>query len=739
MSATKQKGITTMQTYQHQPSASALRFDFAKGIAYDNVYPSLSRIANEFMTIRPFAIDANGKPLNKANAIDALYHPNTKMSGADFREALAVTALTHRKAYILVWHWEGNTAVPGGQITDGNIAGFTFIEDAIIKVDQSNFKTYQVYKNGVPSETYTQDEVIEISAALDPYNLDAGYSPTQSAKKWANIDDFIASYEAGHFENGAKPAGIFTITAPTVDAFNDAVDRIQAKHRGAGNNNNPLYVHNPVNPDTGVALGTTVEWTPFTEANNTLALGEIFSQANDKIDSAFGVPASIRGVNDNNTYASVKVDERIFIRYTVRPFATKIWAKFTHELNRITGGLGYAISFDIEEPSVADEEKADAERKATELAIIEKATTLGYSLDSIVEAFDLSNSYKLLKLGEPTNATIINDKPEVDEDAEVQDAPDEKAKEIPTHCTCNHDHSHDHKEKATAGLKAISGVLSDYIDTIIDKTIEANRTDSAKAIETEEIDDETYEEYQIAQPTEESNTALRLAILAVLFAQIRKSGQKTLKKEIAPAIDLAALIASMEASGTPVPEALKSYIMSDKLTQNYESRISDLALSFTNQILDNAREAVAEASASAIIKAGEQGLSRAETIREIRKESELAMRQLPERTKYIVNRIADTEEHRAYEAGRTDAIDWVISTTQYDAYKIWKIRDESACEFCKSMDGTKVKFSEAFVPIGDTIEGTDGGTLLNDYEQMDTPQAHAYCRCDYKIEWVKAG
>ena len=47
----------------------------------------------------------------------------------------------------------------------------------------------------------------------------------------------------------------------------------------------------------------------------------------------------------------------------------------------------------------------------------------GYSIDSIVDAFELSKGYKLPKLGE-TAGEIVNDKPEVDEGNEVSGAPD---------------------------------------------------------------------------------------------------------------------------------------------------------------------------------------------------------------------------------------------------------------------------------------------------------------------------
>src|SRR5690606_19615647 len=99
------------------------------------------------------------------------------------------------------------------------------------------------------------------------------------------------------------------------------------------------------------------------------------------------------------------------------------WTQFNHELNRITGGTGIAIAFNYEIPQVSDEEKVEADKKAVEASIISRMVAEGYSLDSVIDAFQLSNAYKLLKRG--NNPPVIeNDKPDVDEGNEVIDSPD---------------------------------------------------------------------------------------------------------------------------------------------------------------------------------------------------------------------------------------------------------------------------------------------------------------------------
>src|SRR5690606_9157625 len=108
-----------------------------------------------------------------------------------------------------------------------------------------------------------------------------------------------------------------------------------------------------------------------------------------------------------------------FLERAVDPLALSIYTQITHELNRITGGLGVAITYKLEIPTIADEEKVEAERKNIEVSALTKLLDKGYSLDSAVDALQLSNSYKLLKEGSANTATIDNDKPDVDDGNEV--------------------------------------------------------------------------------------------------------------------------------------------------------------------------------------------------------------------------------------------------------------------------------------------------------------------------------
>src|SRR5690606_20818277 len=385
---------------------------------YASAYPSIRAIANEYMTVLPKAIDGNGAPV-KSNILDALYHPNQLDSVVSFNEKIATSTLVLPKTYLLVWRNERGEARPGAPFgfKGRDIAGFTFLENP--GVSRRDGKTYY----NVGSQWFTEDEVIVLDGGVDPHNLYGGYSPTEAACRWITLDDYIADFQKGFFENNAIPAGMFKISAATPTEFEDIVTNLKRRHKGAGNNNNVTYSHAPVDPATGKVAEAKIEWIPFQQSNKDIDFKSLFEQANHRIDQAYGVPAIVKGIDDAATYANAQVAEAGFAKRAVLPLLTRNYAQLTHELNRITGGMGIAITFDYEIPAVADYGKVVAETYVIHANLLNRLEQNGYSLDSIVDAFDLPKRLKLLKKGEQA-PVIENDKPQVDEGGEVTKSPD---------------------------------------------------------------------------------------------------------------------------------------------------------------------------------------------------------------------------------------------------------------------------------------------------------------------------
>lgn len=60
--------------------------------------------------------------------------------------------------------------------------------------------------------------------------------------------------------------------------------------------------------------------------------------------------------------------------------------------------------------------------------------------------------------------------------------------------------------------------------------------------------------------------------------------------------------------------------------------------------------------------------------------------------------------------------------------KEW-IANPGACQFCQALDGTIVRLGATFVEKDGSIEGDEGGTYKNTYEDVKHPPVHPDCRC----------
>jgi len=675
-SQTKSKSLATDLADQSllgwRPAGSTLRH--YESNQYENGYASIQAIVKRFWNVIPYAIDENGKPLENQNIINVLARPNRDMSGVDFREALAVMTLVHDRVYIRVHH-------RGTRLTEQSVEGFTFLEGVTeLKIDGKI-----TYRAG--TESYTTDEVIVIKN-VNPYDLSSGFSAARAATRWTRLDDYIADYQSGFFENGAVPAGQFVITAPTATEYKDIVRNLQAKHRGAGKNNNVTYTYAPIDPVSGKPGQAAITWVPFNNTNKDLDLKNLFEQVNKKIDSTYGVPSSIRGVNDNNTYASVRVDETIFIDQVVRPFATKIWTRFTHELNRMTSGLGYAVTFEIDTPHIAEEEKLEAERKQVEMTLLTTMLDRGFTLGSIVDSFELSTAYKTLK-ADPNfvapsapvaPAIIANDKPEVDNGDEVEDAP--------------------------AGSKAVTmtKVMSETERTTYEERIgTAVRQFMSDHIEATIKELDVVESKAIGLVSNDMNLAFATSLYDVIIPAMISKGIISQQQGIA----------LLAAQGAAVGQ-LDPFTLSAEQSALYRQYLKSVAGSYNDDTANSIR---------ATLKAAQEGDLSAYEIKS-------RLRGIINTDEYRVRRLAITETNRIGGKASVYAMENIQNQTGVRISKVWQTSDGSSpCEYCAGLQGKEVAVEGNFAKQGDSIQGNAGGILVNSFVDMDTADAHPHCKC----------
>lgn len=604
--------------------------------AYDNLFPDVSRIAEQIATILPYAVDGKGERLvEQPQAVKALYNPNREMSGIQFFETLATLVLVHPVVYIYV-HKNGEAT---REAPDKNIYGYTFLEGISPRRYEDGTVEYRLKGRVISSE-----EVIAISLNVNPYSVIDGYSPAVAAKKWASLDDYIVAWQSGTFKNNAIPAGEFIITARDADEFNAIADEMERRHKGAGRNNNVSYVHRPTSSIDGKPLPAQIEWVPFAQSPKELSLDSVFNQANKKTAMAFGVPEEIKGFVQNSNYASVATAERIFDKYTVLPKVTKIWAQFTHELNRITGGLGYAITFDYEPAQFADENKVYAETTRIQLETLRSALDAGFDLDSIVTALELPEGFKKLVGGNNGDSEQV---------LEAEEETTSEASQVETAVKV----VEKSKQKTVASDDELEMLLEEYNEEQINAAIEGRAFDIEKNAK---------------------RVAKDLLPIIVAGAVLYALGRE---KEIET---------EANAKGYPI-ENLTTYEPSEAFRDTYLNYLSEVMLSYSQDTAD------------AIKRTMERGYEDELTQAEINAN----LRELLPGEFWRVRRLQRTESHRSEQMASLDMARRASDELGIkEMTKTWHLNPASInhCPLCEQLDGTTLPLGNSFEEFADANE-----------------------------------
>lgn len=663
-------------------------FDHYSSDRYATAYPNIRAIAGDYMQVRPFAIDSNGKPV-KHQIVDALYHPNQLDSSVAFAEKVAVSTLSHRKTYILVWRREGAEAKPGGNFRTDTIAGFTFLEFPSVR--REGGKT--VY--GVGSQQYSEDEVIVLPGGVDPSNLYSGYSPSEAARRWATLDDYIADFQSGFFENGGVPAGQFIITAPSVKDFNDMADRLEARHMGAGNNNRVTYTHRPIDLKSGKPVDAQIEWVPFSQPNKDIDFEHLFEQTNRRLDTAFGVSQIIKGVDSEAKYSNAQVAEKNFAKRVVYPLLLRNYTQLNHELNRITGGTGISITFKYDIPTVADEEKVEAETHSINVSTLIALEAAGYNLDSVVDALNLPTSYKLLKKGEQSTV-IDNDKPDVDEGDEVEKSPDPRKANDPLMGAAKRKNPKAQAEQPEMTPEECEELLysaaQGYMQWQIDRAIEQSRKGAEDTVDEEEQREDSFVDELL----------LIIVALMIVRGAIHMDEGRQMLADAGQSVD-----------------GLTAFVLAVETQQAYRHYLTNVARSYGQK------------TGSAIRKVLDHGAAHGWSQAELEKN----LKDIADIDDWRIRRLARTETARADAVSSVEALKQAQAQAGVLIEKTLESGSGNPCEFCRSLIGKWVPVDQALIPLNGIVVGADGGIFINDFAENVgyDPHPNGHCHPKYRV------
>lgn len=648
---------------------------------YDNIFPYVNAIAQRFSTVIPYAVTPDGHRLNPApTALNALYAPNDTYSCLEFLKLIASGMLTQSHVDILIWTTEG----PGGNITPDNIAGYTILpaNSRVYNDTRSDWYHHVTMDlgNGPRPYEFTRNETISLSYSRHPNDPTRGISPAMTIKKWANVDDMIADYERGFFGNNAVPAGMLGIVSENAEDFQRNRARLEETFRGAGNNNGIVYNMVPVDPTTHKPSQTSkLVWVPFQNPNDTLDLQTVSNVVNNRLANALAVPDIIRGIDNGQTYANAEMAERAFIENTLKPLCMTVWDKWQFELDRITGGLGYGITFDLDLPAQTEVEKAQAETQQIRVNNLIQLVNMGATVESAVEALGLPDTYKRLNLHK-TNTT---QNPTLPSKRNITKAT-KKTDEMTT----------EHQ---------ILPATRTYVDRIIRLT---KHSQNGLKDDLETIN------RQWANDVEDT-------LITHLTEYARKTGMKleqilTTWAELHPETPLAVDIQSY--TTTDWQKLYDWTTLPDNIKTAYETHLQEIAHTTSQTITNKTLELLNKANTE-----------------------QWNAHQLQNELTHLSNDhaelIARCETVQSQRLGSLYSARNLSETLGVKLQKVWRTTgDGNTCDFCKHMEGTTMPLDSAYMSK-DAVININGHTYTNSFETMNTPNGHPRCRCyeDYEV------
>lgn len=639
---------------------------------YENLFAQVQPLINEMKVVVPYGVTDRGAKLNdnRTPELAWLRNPNDDMGWAEFADLMFSTWLTEDELDIHVWRDKRD-----------NIIGYTIIPPQCrIYLGYGRWEWQVMTTDGM--EVLDENDVMRLRFSRSPRDPQRGISPASAVRVWAQIDDLIAQYQRAYFENGAIPATITFITASTYEKYDKTRKELEHKLKGAHNRNKTVYAWRQFDNDTGQSVDQ-VEVKTIQGNNSTLAIREIVDIVNDRLNKSVGVSNFILGDDSSAKYDNAELSRHQFIQQRVYPALISFWNQFEHELDRLTGGLGYRISFDLEIPELTEREKAKAEIGRIRGEALVNLISAGASGESAVEALDLPESWLNAargvfnkSLSGDLNAPIEIDykAPKAIESTVDKVEPDPKAHKADVihghNCTCHH--SLDKLPEMTPQEK----LLYDQLIALAEKIM------GQKKYNMDEVIDKM------------------MNILAEDALMGNKEGLEAL-----------ALLADDEVSKEMMTTLNKGdYYVSEALTERISTRAKQLARGYE----DYTKKIVEETLA------GAENL----TANEIRQRlSEVIPRERAEL-------IARNETLYAIRSGRLEQDEALAEKYGLHVQLIWRTsQDANVCDVCRAMEGTKIDLGDAFP---DSVETEDGLVSWEHSSWNDSgriPDAHVNCRC----------
>ena len=656
--------------------------------AYENLFAQVRPLINDMKMVFPYGVGRNGARLTmkRTPELEKLANPNVSMGWGEFADAMFATWLTEDELNIRV-HFDERRK---------NVIGYTILPTGSRQVRSDGSYYWLVYDDGFKYEIDDSD-VATLRFSRNPRDLDKGVSPASSVFIWSQIDDLVSQYQKAFFENGAVPATITFIKAKSREAYEDKREKLEHGLSGAKNRNKTVYIWRQLLDDG--TEGDELEVKTIQGNNATLAIKDIIAIVNDKLNKAVGVSNFILGDDSSAKYDNAELSDYQFIKRRVYPALMSFWSQFQHEMDRITGGLGYGIQFDLELPELTERLKVKAETAKITSETLDGLIRNGSMPSAAVKALNLPKKWLAVADG------LYKDK--------LRDEELERMRAIQYTIQVNQNAS-DAVEVPNATIDAIES------ENAPERKLEAKNDEFGYTPvfgEGEELAQKIYNMLvEYAQQIFDENPNIEpQELVDQLYSILLEDAQDG---AIQGANAVQGLVYGKDIAEEIGTAFSNDYHISDDFKAHLKLR--------TEKLVANYGAEAQKTMESALKQAAEEGWSASKLKQELSKVIPRSRAEL----------IARNETVYAVKAGRIEADKYIEQQFDIELDLVWRISDNGACDTCKAMDGTRVRVGEAF-PDHETFEGVEHyweHSTWNDFGEC--PGAHPNCRCYFDEEVV---
>ena len=582
------------------------------------------------------------------------------------------------------------------------------VELYLLRPDQITVKA-GTGENFIDGYTFRNDRGKEIPIASDEMiflkypsttNQFRGTGTLSAAARVVDIEQYSEEYNKNYFYNSATPSMYFK----TEQKLNDSVrnrfkKQIEQNYKGVANAHKFLI------------LEAGLDAKPLTLSQKDMDFINQLNWTRDKILGIFRVPRTALGITDDVNRANAEATDYVFAKRTVQP---KL-ARLVQQLNEFLIPMfpdGDSLWLDFEDPIPEDTEK--------KVKYYETGLKSGFL--TINEVRGMENLESIGDKGDqiflPLNLMPI--------DRETV-LPEIKQNILKIKSGINTRNKKATKERFK---KVVEEVVSDNVREIKKEVAEIVKNEEVRKdkVKMKWSDNKKIENWEMVIKRATKNEMRMRKAAAKQFRRQAKEVLKYKKKALNKKDWLLD-----EDKEKAIWHRIFLPIYTDIIREEGQAALNSVASGLTFNVMADARDFIDNKTAKL---SWEVNKTTNKEIKKILKENikeheEVIARKIKEKFEYM-------ETDRAKTIGRTEtfkAVNYAMEegfnqSGVVEAKEWFTGLDERTCQFCRPMEGTRIKLGSSYFKRGEFVVGDEGGTLNANYETILNPPLHCNCRCD---------